>query len=216
MAATCAMSAAPCGPSPGSASAGQVVQIVLTVIVLLVLPSPVHASMPLVAIAVALAAVAVVLVAQGAARPRPVRVGAAARRRGPRHPRRSVARRAWPAIALASALVVAGHALTFLIAARTAGATAPLSRMLPLALLVMMAMVLPSIGGWGPREGVTAWAFGAAGLGVQRGVTTAVVYGVMVLVASLPGAAVLLAAGSVDPASTACGDGRLREGAAHA
>ena len=53
-------------------------------------------------------------------------------------------------------------------------------------------MVLPSVGGWGPREGVTAWAFGAAGLGVQRGVTTAVVYGVMVFVACLPGAVVLV------------------------
>ena len=66
--------------------------------------------------------------------------------------------------------------------------------MLPIALLVMMAMVLPSVGGWGPREGVTAWAFGAAGLGAQRGVATAVVYGVMVLVASLPGAVVLVVA----------------------
>ncbi len=53
-------------------------------------------------------------------------------------------------------------------------------------------MVLPSVGGWGPREGVTAWAFGAAGLGASQGVTTAVVYGVMVLVATLPGAAVLV------------------------
>ncbi len=66
--------------------------------------------------------------------------------------------------------------------------------MLPLALLAMLAMVLPSVGGWGPREGVTAWAFGAAGLGAEQGVATAVVYGVMVLVASLPGAAVLVVA----------------------
>jgi hypothetical protein len=66
--------------------------------------------------------------------------------------------------------------------------------MVPIALLVMTAMVLPSVGGWGPREGVTAWAFGAAGLGAQRGVATAVVYGVMVLVASLPGAGVLVVA----------------------
>jgi hypothetical protein len=81
-----------------------------------------------------------------------------------------------------------------MIAARTAGITASPSRLLPLALLVMLAMVLPSVGGWGPREGVTAWVFGAAGLGAERGVATAVVYGVMVLVASLPGAAVLLVA----------------------
>jgi hypothetical protein len=65
--------------------------------------------------------------------------------------------------------------------------------MLPLALLVMLAAVLPNVGGWGPREGVTAWAFAAAGLGASLGVATAVVYGVMVFVATLPGAAVLLA-----------------------
>jgi hypothetical protein len=64
--------------------------------------------------------------------------------------------------------------------------------MLPLALLVMLVMVIPSVGGWGPREGAAAWAFGAAGLGAGRGVATAVVYGVMILVACLPGAAVLL------------------------
>ena len=56
-------------------------------------------------------------------------------------------------------------------------------------------MTLPvNIGGWGPREGVAAWAFAAAGLGPSLGVATAVAYGVMVLVASLPGAAVLVAA----------------------
>ena len=71
--------------------------------------------------------------------------------------------------------------------------TAPLSQMLPLALLVLLGAALPNIGGWGPREGVTAWAFAAAGLGASLGVATAVVYGVMVFVASLPGAAVLVA-----------------------
>ena len=104
-----------------------------------------------------------------------------------------LARRAWLGIALASALAVGCHAITFMIAARTAGTTAPSSQMLPIALLAMMAMVLPSAAGWGPREGVTAWAFAAAGLGASRGVATAVVYGVMVFVATLPGAAVLAA-----------------------
>ena len=175
-------------------SAGQVVQAVLTVVVLLALPSPVHSSMPLVAIAVVVVVFGVVLVARaraGGARSAWARVWSAAAgdiRDG------LLARKAWPGIALASALVVAGHAVTFLIAARTAGTTAPPSRMLPLALLVMLAMVLPSVGGWGPREGVTAWVFGAAGLGAQRGVATAVIYGIMVLVASLPGAAVLVVA----------------------
>jgi hypothetical protein len=81
-----------------------------------------------------------------------------------------------------------------MIAARAAGATASTSELLPLALLVLAGASLPNIGGWGPREGVTAWAFAAAGLGASLGVATAVVYGVMVFVASLPGAAVLVAA----------------------
>ena len=104
-----------------------------------------------------------------------------------------LARRAWPGILLASIVVVAGHTATFLIAARTAGSTVSPVQMLPLALLVLLAMGVPTnIGGWGPREGVAAWAFAAAGLGASQGVATAVVYGVMVLVASLPGAAVLV------------------------
>ena len=103
-------------------------------------------------------------------------------------------RSALPAVVLASTVAVLGYAVTFLIAARTAGVTAPISRLLPLALLAMLAMVLPSIAGWGPREGATAWVFSAAGLGAARGAATAVAYGVMVLAASLPGAVVLVVA----------------------
>ncbi|HEX2104805.1 MAG TPA: lysylphosphatidylglycerol synthase domain-containing protein [Solirubrobacteraceae bacterium] len=175
-------------------SAGQVVQVVLTVAVLLVMPSPVQAAVPFVAVALLAAAAGVAL----AARVRPA-VGwsrvARLRRAVARDLRDGVlARRAWPAIALMSALVVAGQAVTLLIAARTAGVTAPLSDLLPLALLVLLGAALPNVGGWGPREGVTAWAFAAAGLGASRGVTTAVAYGVMVFFAALPGAAVLVAA----------------------
>jgi uncharacterized membrane protein YbhN (UPF0104 family) len=172
--------------------AGQVVQLVLTIAVLLVAPSPVRAAMPLLALVLLGAAAGVALAARmrpAAGRGRWARLrGAVARdvRDG------LLARRTWPSIAVASALVVAGHAVTFLIAARTAGATAPPSELLPLALLVLLAAALPSVGGWGPREGVTAWAFAAAGLGASRGVATAVVYGVMVFVATLPGAAVLV------------------------
>ena len=175
-------------------SAGQVVQVVLTVAVLLVLPSPVHAVMPLATLALVAVAACVALAAR--ARPAAGRSGWARLRRVAARDVRDglLARRAWPAIALASALIVAGHTATFVIAARSAGATAPLSELLPLALLVLLAAALPNVGGWGPREGVTAWAFAAAGLGASLGVATAVVYGVMVLVASLPGAAVLVAA----------------------
>jgi glycosyltransferase 2 family protein len=174
-------------------TAGQVVQVVLTVAVLLVAPSPMRATMPLVALALVVAAAGIAL----ATRRWPAGGGsrwARLRDRAARDLRDGLlARRAWPAVALASALVVTGHVLTFLVAAHTVGVTAPPSQLLPLALLVLLGAALPNVGGWGPREGVTAWAFAAAGLGASRGVATAVAYGVLVLAASLPGAAVLVA-----------------------
>lgn len=176
-------------------AAGQVVQAVLTIAVLLALPSPLQSSMPLVALVfVAATAGAIVLVRRGllgGARTRWQRV----RQVVVTDIRDALLRRAvWPAVALTSAVIVAGHTVTFLIAAHTVGVTAPVSRMLPLSVVALLAMVLPSIAGWGPREGVTAWVFAAAGLGAGRGAAAAVAYGVLVLAASLPGAAVLLLA----------------------
>ena len=174
-------------------TAGQLVQLALTIVVLCVLPSPVRSFMPLVVLALTATALGAVLVHRARARggrSRWARVRnaiAADVRAGLLH------RKALPAVAFASAVVVLGHAATFLVAARTAGVTAPPSRMLPLALLAMLAMVLPSVAGWGPREGATAWAFAAAGLGAELGAATAVAYGVMVLAASLPGVLVLAA-----------------------
>jgi len=174
--------------------AGQGVQIVMAMGLLLMLPSPMRASMP--ATTVALVAVTMVVVLLGRVLPRggpslwarTLRAAAADLRTG------LLPRRAWPGVVVASALAAAGYTLTFLIAARTAGSTASAARLLPVALVVLLAMSVPTnVAGWGPREGVAAWAFGAAGLGAAQGVATAVVYGVMVLVASLPGAVVLIA-----------------------
>ena len=175
-------------------TAGQVVQVALTVVLLLVLPSPVRGYVPLVALGLALGALVVALAGRALPRSGASRVSRAAGLAV--HDVRHVllAPRAWPGILLASVLVVAGHTTTFLVAARTAGVTTSFVALLPLALLVLAAMAVPlSLGGWGPREGMAAWAFAVAGLGASLGVTTAVVYGVLVLVASLPGAAVLLA-----------------------
>jgi uncharacterized membrane protein YbhN (UPF0104 family) len=174
-------------------TAGQVVQAVLTISVLLVLPSPAHSFMPL----VAGAAVVLALLTVGVGRMR--LGGSGSRLMRLRNAvvtdiRDGVLRRdAFPAVVLASAVVVLGHALTFVIAARAVGVTAPFSRVLPLALLALLGMVLPNVGGWGPREGVTAWVFAAAGLHANRGAAASVAYGVLVLAASLPGAIVLLA-----------------------
>jgi glycosyltransferase 2 family protein len=173
--------------------AGQVVQAVLMISVLLVLPSPVRSSMPFVAVAAVGLALAVVLLCRlqvGGEDSRWMRLRNAVvadLRNG------VLRRRALPAIVLASTVAVLGYALMFLVAARTAGVTAPVSRLLPLALLATLAMVLPSIAGWGPREGAAVWVFSAAGLGAAQGAATSVAYGVLVLVAFLPGALVLAA-----------------------
>jgi uncharacterized membrane protein YbhN (UPF0104 family) len=175
-------------------TAGQAVQLVLAVAVLAAFPSPVRGYLPAVlAVAVVggLAAVLVVRAVPGRAESRwatAIRTARSDIRDGLLSGGNGIR------IAVASTVVVGGHLATFLVAAHTAGATAPLSRLIPLTLLALLAMGVPAnIGGFGPREGVAAWAFGAAGLTATQGVTTAVVYGALVLAASLPGAAVLLA-----------------------
>jgi LPXTG-motif cell wall-anchored protein len=100
-----------------------------------------------------------------------------------------LAKDAWPGVALLSAAALAGHIALFIVAAHAAGATVPAAQLVPLVVLSLLAMGLPlNIGGFGPREGVTALSFGAAGLGSAQGLTAAVIYGVLGLVASLPGA----------------------------
>lgn len=169
--------------------AGQVVQAAIAVIVLFALPSPVRSHMPVVTIGAVAFGVALVLGVRAVARGRSwrwmrlVEIGDGL-----------LSRRVWTPVVLLSTVVVAGHVATFLLAARRAGSTAPMTLLVPLALLALLAMGLPvNVAGWGPRESVAAWAFGAAGLTVTQGVATAVTYGVLVLFASLPGAAVLVA-----------------------
>jgi uncharacterized membrane protein YbhN (UPF0104 family) len=174
-------------------SAGQVVQAGIAIILLFAFPSPVRAYLPVVTVVVVAGGLGAVLAARVLPRSglsrwaRALRAGVADIRDG------LLAHGNWLRIVVASAVVVAGHLVTFLIAARTAGSTAPLSRLVPLTLLALLAMGLPTnVGGWGPREGVAAWAFGAAGLTAEQGVAAAVVYGALVLVSSLPGAGVLV------------------------
>ncbi len=69
---------------------------------------------------------------------------------------------------------------------------APAGRLVPLAVLALAAMCVPTnLGGWGPREGVAAWSFAAAGLGADQGLAAATAYGVLALASTLPGLAVL-------------------------
>jgi uncharacterized membrane protein YbhN (UPF0104 family) len=105
-----------------------------------------------------------------------------------------LARDTWPGVVILSAATVAGHLGLFLVAARVAGSQATIAQLLPPLVLALLVMGLPvNIGGFGPREAISTVAFGAAGLGATQGLTAAVVYGVLALVASLPGAVVLFA-----------------------
>jgi uncharacterized membrane protein YbhN (UPF0104 family) len=174
-------------------AAGQVVQVVLASATLLVFASPVRPTAVVVEWVLSVAVVIAVLAGlalAGGEFPGLVRLA-----RAVWGDIRAVAPTwtAATAIVVASVLVVAGHVGVFFVAARAAGTPAPTSTLLPLAMLMLLAMTVPtSIGGWGPREGVAAWAFAVAGLGAAQGVETATVYGVLSLVATLPGAVVLL------------------------
>ena len=66
--------------------------------------------------------------------------------------------------------------------------TPPTTTLVPIALVVLVAAAVPlNVAGWGPREGAAAWAFAAAGLGAAAGASVAVAYGVLALLATLPG-----------------------------
>jgi uncharacterized membrane protein YbhN (UPF0104 family) len=180
-------------------TAGQIVLLGVGVTVLLTVPSPVltqlhehGATVAVIGGAAALAGMLVILAC------RRLRQGGSKVAAGVRTTLSEIrtgllARRNWPGITLASTVVLAGHLATFVVAARAAGSTTSLLRLTPLMLLALLAMSLPvNVGGWGPREAVTAWAFGAAGLSATQGLTIAVVYGLFAFVAALPGAIVLV------------------------
>jgi uncharacterized membrane protein YbhN (UPF0104 family) len=92
------------------------------------------------------------------------------------------------AVVVASVLVTLLHASVFVLAASITGASLDAVRLLPLALVVQAAMTIPvGFGGLGPREGMAALLFAQAGVGASHGVAAAVAYGVLALIAVLPG-----------------------------
>ncbi|TDC91909.1 flippase-like domain-containing protein [Saccharopolyspora aridisoli] len=97
-------------------------------------------------------------------------------------------RRALMPVAVASVATVAGHLALFLVAARVAGADVPVAALLPLLVLALLVMALPiNVGGWGPREAFLAVAFAATGWDPAHGLATSVAYGVLAVIAAMPG-----------------------------
>lgn len=100
-------------------------------------------------------------------------------------------------LAVATSLgAVTCWAATFVLAAHAVGVSAPPGTLLAVTLLVLVGAAVPvNLAGWGPREGVAAAGFTAAGLGPSAGVATATAYGVLALAAALPGLVVLVRRG---------------------
>lgn len=96
------------------------------------------------------------------------------------------------AVTAASLVVVSAHVATFVVACAAVGMDPTGERVTAAAVIAVLASAIPlNVGGWGPREGAAAWAFGAAGLGAAAGVAAATAYGVLAMIAVLPGAVVL-------------------------
>ena len=158
-------------------TAGQIVLVVAVVTCLLLQPSvlPVHlvAGRPALVAVLLLVIVAVplVLVARSRRLVRPADVAA---------------------VLGASVVVLGGHLATFVVAARAAGSAVSVLRLLPLMLVALLAMSLPlNIAGWGPRRASRRGPSRRPGMQAGQGLTVAVLYGLLALIASLPGVAVL-------------------------
>lgn len=89
--------------------------------------------------------------------------------------------------------VVAANLALYVAAARALGSDIPLATLLPLIAPVLLVMMLPvTVAGWGLREGAAALLWGFSGLGAAEGVAIAVAYGLLFLLAALPGLLPLL------------------------
>lgn len=105
------------------------------------------------------------------------------------------------AIAVWSTLSTAGHLLVFVMAAQPTHL--PITTLLPIGALVLLGAAIPfNIAGWGPREGVAAFAFTAFGFTAATGLTVAVTFGVLSSVATLPGLLVLVSRAPADGATS--------------
>lgn len=104
-----------------------------------------------------------------------------------------LARDALPAQLLLSAAILATYLLVFACAAAAVGVPLDPLFLLTGVPLVLLSMALPiSVAGWGLREAAAAGLWGVAGAGAEAGLAASLAYGLIVLLASLPGALVLL------------------------
>ena len=171
-------------------SAGQAVQLVLAAVVLAVLGMSAYAPAVGTALLVVVVACAAIAVAATTNR----RARAAIRRELVALRQAFGTVRTVLAVVALSIVVALCHVATFVVACIAVGVEASPGRLTAGALIVMLAGSIPlNLGGWGPREGVAAWAFTAAGFGAATGVAASTAFGVLAMIAVLPGALVVAA-----------------------
>lgn len=92
-----------------------------------------------------------------------------------------------------SVSIVAANLAAFSAAARATGSTIGFPDILFAVPLILAAMLIPfSVAGWGYREGAAAAVFPLIGASAAAGVSASVAFGAVILIASLPGALMLL------------------------
>ena len=171
-------------------TAGQTVQLVLAAAVLASLGIWAYApAVGVMLLAAVVVCVGVVLAATLSRRARAAVLRELAQLRSAFAGRRTVV-----GVVVASAVVVACHVATFVVATIAVGATATPERLAAAGLIVVLAGSIPlNLGGWGPREGAAGWAFAAVGLGSATGIAASTAYGGLAMIAVAPGAAVIAA-----------------------
>lgn len=170
-------------------TAGQVVQLALTVPIAAFIGAQLGAHL-LAPLAIGLGALGAVVLVVAAARGR---VRDLLLREG-RQLRSSVGSAGTGVpVVIASVIVVACHVATFTLATAAVGIRVPPTRMLTLALVILLGASIPlNIGGWGPREGIAGWAFALAGFDASAGVAASTLFGVLTLISVSPGAILAL------------------------
>lgn len=173
-------------------ASGQVAVVLLTLLALLLSPlwqsalgTPLLLS---VVLGVALLAVAVLAVAVWLRRTSLIALPAWSAAFGQEIRSSLLKRRVWPRQLLSSLTIVFSYGVVMVCAARAIGVELAAVDILALAPVLLLAMLIPlSIAGWGLREGTAAAIWTFVGLSSAQGVAISLAYGVLVLLASLPG-----------------------------
>ncbi len=104
-----------------------------------------------------------------------------------------VAGGAWAAQSVLNLAIVASYIAAFALAALALGQPLPWPALVTVVPLVLLSMAVPlTVGGWGVREGAAAGLWPLLGMEPAMGFATAALYGLIVLIGSLPGAAFLV------------------------